>query len=271
VEGERLFLDASGSVDPDGDALTYEWDVFGDGAFRIPGPLSLQQLDWSILQAQGMDDGPATYTAFRVRVTDSAGNVAVSAPATFTVSDAPPAVVAGTAQAGPVLPGAAVTVGASFSDPGRDGPYAALWEWGDGTTTVQPDVAKGALSASHAYAGAGVYVPRLTITDADGIPGRATLAPVTVITPAEATQAVTRQVRALAAGGDLTAGQSAVLVSLLDVAARQLSRGNEAVAAIVLDVFRLAVNTYTRLGILTAGEANPLLRSTDQILANLRG
>ena len=65
-EGDALHLDASASSDPDGDALSYSWDVNGDGQFG--DAIGIQPtLSWSQLQALGIVDGPASFAVTRAR------------------------------------------------------------------------------------------------------------------------------------------------------------------------------------------------------------
>jgi len=64
--GESVTLDATGSTDPLGDGLTYDWDVDGDGTFEESGATTTASYD-----------DPGRYVA-RLRVTDSKGRTATA-------------------------------------------------------------------------------------------------------------------------------------------------------------------------------------------------
>jgi probable HAF family extracellular repeat protein len=111
-EGDSLSLDASGSSDPDGDPLTFSWDVnddnvFGDAIGETP------MLTWSDLMALGIDDnGILTVT---VQVDDGQGGVDV-ASTTLTVDNIAP--IATLSNDGPVEEGDTASVSfASQFDP----------------------------------------------------------------------------------------------------------------------------------------------------------
>jgi len=76
-EGSSTTLTATGS-DPDGDTLTYAWDLDNDGTFETPG----QSVSFSA------PDGPATPTV-TVRATDPSGSTA-TASTTVTVQNVAP-------------------------------------------------------------------------------------------------------------------------------------------------------------------------------------
>jgi PKD repeat protein len=72
-------FDGSGSTDPEGGALSYAWDLDGDGAF-----------DDSTAAKPTRTYAAGTYTV-RLQVTDDAGNTSVSLPLTITANNTPPA------------------------------------------------------------------------------------------------------------------------------------------------------------------------------------
>ena len=72
-------FDGSGSSDPDGDPITYAWDLDGDGLFD----------DSTAAQPTFTYTQSGTFTA-RLRVTDSPGASSVSGPITITVGNTPP-------------------------------------------------------------------------------------------------------------------------------------------------------------------------------------
>jgi len=84
-EGGSAILTASGS-DPNGDSLTYAWDLDNNGSFETPG----QSATFNV----GSLDGPSSYTV-KVRVTDP-GNLFAEASTTVDVSNVAPTATFGT-------------------------------------------------------------------------------------------------------------------------------------------------------------------------------
>jgi uncharacterized delta-60 repeat protein len=135
----------STATDPDGSIVRTEWD-FG----------------------QGFEDGAAqaTHTFPRagtypvsLRVTDSEGQTA-TVTKQVSVADRPPTAVFSYAPSSPKTGEAVSFDGAASSDP--DGAVSSYsWDFGDGSS------ATGA-TPSHAYAAAGSYTVRLTVTDDSG-------------------------------------------------------------------------------------------------------
>ena len=72
-------FDGSGSSDPDGDPITYSWDLNGDGTY---GDSTLQKPSFTY-------STPGTYTV-HLMVTDSKGASSISAPITINAGNNPP-------------------------------------------------------------------------------------------------------------------------------------------------------------------------------------
>lgn len=73
----EVAFDASASTDPDGDELTYEWDVDGDGEFDLTGP----QVSHTYTEL-------GVYTA-RLRVTDDEGKIGITSTSISVGNQAP--------------------------------------------------------------------------------------------------------------------------------------------------------------------------------------
>src|SRR5690606_8870492 len=91
-EGNSLSLSSAGSSDPDGDSLTFAWDLDGDDDFDdAVGPSPT--ISWNDLVNLGIDDN-GQYTV-RLRVTDTT-LLSTTVSTTLTVQNtAPQAVIAG--------------------------------------------------------------------------------------------------------------------------------------------------------------------------------
>jgi PKD repeat protein len=175
-EGDQITLDASRSTDPDadGEITRYEWDLDNDGAFDDATGATIT----TVFGDQG------TYLV-GLRVTDDLGAQA-TASTQVVVSNVAPAVGAISAPSAPVAVGTAVSVSASFSDPGLIDTHTAVWDWNDGTTsagTVLETSRAKSVSGTHTYTTAGVYTVRLTVTDKDGAVGTAVLQNVVIYDP----------------------------------------------------------------------------------------
>jgi hypothetical protein len=150
-EGDTLRLDASGSRDPEGGALTYSWAFQGQ---TYSGPtVTLPALD--------VYAGPVTLT-----VRDAQGAEATDSTLVL-VYNVPPMVTA--APLGDRL--------VTFTDRGPHDTHTATVDWGDGTPptsgTVQESGGSGSVSAKHVYVRSGTYTVTVTVTDRNGGSGSA--------------------------------------------------------------------------------------------------
>ena len=114
-----MAFDGTGSSDPDGDPLTYAWDLDGDGAYD----------DSTATKPSYTYTTTGIYTA-SLRVTDSHGATATD-PVIITVGNTPPTAVINTPPAGTTWKvGDVITFGGSATD-AQDGtlPASALsWQ-----------------------------------------------------------------------------------------------------------------------------------------------
>jgi len=161
-EGSPIAFDASGSNDPDGTIVSYQWD-FGDGS-TVPGTSTPTH-------AYG-DNGVYTVT---LTVTDDDGLTRV-ATASVTVHNVPPTVGTITAPLDPVPVNTLINTGGNFTDPGFLDTHTAEWDWGDTSTspgTVTQTAEGGNVTGGHTYDTPGVYTVKLTVEDDDGGVGSA--------------------------------------------------------------------------------------------------
>jgi PKD repeat protein/glucose/arabinose dehydrogenase len=169
-------FDGTGSGDPDPeDSLGYEWDLDGDGQF-----------DDSTQPEPSHTYGIGTHT-IRVRVTDSLGGSAISAPVTVTAENTPPTAFVDAPAGGTTwAAGQTLTFSGHATDPqeGTLPPLALSWSVGlrhcEGKVCHTHD-----LATAHGASGGQVSGPdhgkaatltiTLTATDAGGLRDRASL------------------------------------------------------------------------------------------------
>lgn len=146
-EGTPIVFDGSASSDPDGDVLTYEWDL--DGVLStIESTDATPSMTWN-------DDYSGIVT---LTVTDPSG-ATDSATATVTVNNVNPTIESITIPTEPIAVGTETTVSASYTDPGSADTHTESWDWGDNAQSA---------TDSHTYTEPGVYTVSLTVTDDDG-------------------------------------------------------------------------------------------------------
>ncbi len=162
AEGDSLTVNASGSSDPDGDVLTYAWDLNGDGLFENASGVSPTKT-WSELVASSPavnDDGARNIS---VRVTDSAGLSTVLTTTLTIINTSPTITVTGRS----IVNSAEVyQLNLASTDPGQDTISEWTIHWGDGAT----ETVSGALtSATHVFTTpGGSRSISVTGTDEDG-------------------------------------------------------------------------------------------------------
>jgi len=153
-EGSIVTLDGSGSSDPDGNIVSYEWDLDNDGLYG----------DATGVTTNVVFDDDGTHTV-RLKVTDENNEIDFGT-ATVTVNNVAPSVYAGVDAT--INEGDTFSSSGSFSDPGADS-WAATVNYGDGSgdqlLTLNEDKT---FSLSHTYVDNDVYTLTVTVTDYDG-------------------------------------------------------------------------------------------------------
>jgi PKD repeat protein len=154
-EGSLVTFDGSGSRDPDGSIVKYEWDLNYDGrAFTVDATGQKASTSYP--------DGLATIIV-ALRVTDDKGASHITATQ-VKVENVAPMAEAGGPYAGQV--GSPITLAGTATDPGLVDQVGLTyrWEFGDGSEGYGSIV-------SHSYAQAGSYEVKLTVTDKDSAQG----------------------------------------------------------------------------------------------------
>ena len=164
---------------------------FALGTFSDPGPDSPWQVlvDWGDSTPaesfsatssgalpsrahQYADNGPIGVAyVVTVTVTDKDGG-ADSASFKVAVANTPPALAAiAVSPTEPAQVGTSVNATVTFTGSGAKDTHAAVWAWGDGTTStgvVAEANGAGSVRRAHSYSAAGVYSVAVTVTDDDG-------------------------------------------------------------------------------------------------------
>ncbi|KKK94281.1 hypothetical protein LCGC14_2684430, partial [marine sediment metagenome] len=146
VIGTAVHFDASGSSDPDGDTLSYEWD-FDDGGSAGPGSSDAAT---HVYQSGG------TYTV--TLTVDDNVNDPVTATATVEINSLPD-VDAGGPYSG--KPGDTIHFDGSDTFDADGDALVYEWDFGDGDTAGPGSNH----SPTHVYQNAGTYVAELTVSD----------------------------------------------------------------------------------------------------------
>jgi hypothetical protein len=192
AEGGSLTLNASASSDPDGDPLTYSWDINGDGVFG-DATGATPTLTWAQLNALGINDGPGTFSIL-VQVDDGHGHVVTSPAASLTITNTPPtASVSGPTS---IALGQSLAVNLSAVDPSpadQSAGFSYTINWGDSSAVYTIPAAPGngaGMPVSHPFPAPGTYTVQVTATDKDGGVSSPVMQTV-VVGPAADTVAVT--------------------------------------------------------------------------------
>ncbi|GAM10010.1 dyslexia-associated protein [Geobacter sp. OR-1] len=149
-EGGTIQLDGSASSDPDGNPLTYSWDLDNDGTFETSGNKP---------SFSRPDNG-----SFTVRLKVSDGALESIATTTVEVLNAPPIINQ--------IPGATINEGGtytstgSFVDPGAD-TWTATVDYGDGSGAQPLALTGKGFSLNHLYPQNGAFTVTVTVTDKD--------------------------------------------------------------------------------------------------------
>ena len=157
-EGSSILFDGSGSTDPDGDTMSYDWDYENDGTYDANGVQVTNT--WN-------DD----HIGFILLLVTDGHGAYDTATCTVTVNNVPPTITSLTGPTDPVEVNTVVTMTADFTDPGTEDTHTAEWDWGDSTTssgTVDETSGSGSAEGTHTYDTPGVYTVQLTVTDDDG-------------------------------------------------------------------------------------------------------
>ena len=150
VEGATVNFSATFTDSGINDSHTGTWN-FGDNTMA-PAVIEAKTVSGSHVYS---DNGTYEVT---LTITDDDG-ASVSRSINVRIDNAVPTAAAGENQT--VDEGAVVKFAGKYSDPGADDTHTYVWEFGDGSKSID-------LNPEHVYADNGVYTAILTVTDDDG-------------------------------------------------------------------------------------------------------
>jgi hypothetical protein len=153
-EGSVITLDGSGSVDPDGIIVMYEWDLDDDGDYD----------DATGVTAEFTWDDNGSYTV-GLMVTDDAGAIATDG-AEVTVNNVAPTVDAG--DDATVYSGETFSQDGSFEDPGSEDTHTATVDYGAGAGPESLALTDHSFTLAQTYFATGSYVVTVEVVDDDG-------------------------------------------------------------------------------------------------------
>jgi hypothetical protein len=166
-EGSSLTLNASGSHDPNGDSLTFAWDLNGDGQFVDAAGVA-PTLTWAELESLGLSGGPATISNLRVRVDDGFGNVVTSSATSLGIQNvAPIAQITGSGGYRGETRSFTLTASDVAADQLQPFTYAIDWD-GNGTFDQTVIGAGTGVVVPHVFVASGTQSVRVKATDHNG-------------------------------------------------------------------------------------------------------
>lgn len=168
AEGESLSLDASGTTDADGDALSFSWDLNGDGVFgdATGSSFTLTPAQLSVL---GLGDGPNVRHA-RLVVSDSFGSV--TRDFDLTTTNVPPTATITPGTVGTLEGQTASFTGSATDSSNADAGPGIVLLW-DVTRNGTPLASGTGAAFTFNLVDDGIYLVTLTATDKDGGEGSA--------------------------------------------------------------------------------------------------
>lgn len=249
LEGASVAMDGGGSSDPDDHTLTYAW-TFGDG-----GNASGSAVSHTYTQ-----DG--AYTV-RLIVTDELG-LADTTETTATVANVAPSI--DPFSGATLLTGETYSAAGTFSDPGADS-WSATVDYGDGSGQAALALSGMSFSLSHTYASPGTFTVTVRISDDDATSTRTQT--VVVWSPIQGIQNAKALVAQLVAAGKLSSGDANWLNNKLDLAIKQLEKGNRTPALNQLEHVLARIDSLVASGQLSAADAQPLRSMVERIVESL--
>jgi PKD repeat protein len=251
---------ASGSFTDPGDDHWVATADYGDGTG--PQPLALAGKAFSLSHTYAAS-GQYTVTV-TVKETDAEAGSG-SQTAIVTVANVAP-VVAGFAGA-TILRGESYSATGSFADPGAD-TWTATVNYGDGSASSALTLDGKGFALQHSYGRAGVYTVTVTVADADGGSGTRS-ATVTVLSSADGIARLASSVASLNSSGAVQGGDAKWLANKLDVAAKELDRGNTGPTRNQLQELIDRIESARAAGRLSADTAASLTAYANRVLASM--
>ena len=149
--GQTIMFDASGSIDSDGQVISYLWE-FGDGAASGQAMTSYAY------------DSPGTYTVTLTVTDDQNATDTITGEVVILEANMPPVAsgrISPDPLTTPLFVGQTIAFDASASEDPDGQIVSYLWDFGDGSTSLE-------VIATHEYSSPGEYTVTLTVTDNTG-------------------------------------------------------------------------------------------------------